>query len=119
MQFALSQWFRGEQHSILLILNITVLLGIATGWLLYFTIGQQVIEATYHGPWVEFLHKALMMEGQSILSLDHYYRRCAAGFRLTAHRQVSAAHYRSGFGFNLRPVRRLGFGDCVFLPTRD
>jgi hypothetical protein len=59
---------------VLLGLNAAVLLCVGLGWLLYFVFGQRSIEAIYVGPWIEVLHKGMMMEGRSILSLENYFR---------------------------------------------
>ena len=63
-----------KQNRVLLGLSTAVPLFLGTGWLLYFVFGHRLIEVIYGGPWVELLHKAMMMEGQSILSLEHYFR---------------------------------------------
>ena len=68
----MSDWIR--QNRILLGLNAGVLLCVGIAWLSYAIVGHRIIEAIYGGPWIEFLHKAMMMEGQSILPLDHYFR---------------------------------------------
>ena len=65
---------RTENDKTLLRINVAVLAGMAAGWLLYIGLSHRLIEAIYGGPWVELLHKALMMEGQSILSVDDYFR---------------------------------------------
>ena len=65
-------WIR--QNRILLGSNAGVLLCVGIAWLSYAIVGHLIIEAIYGGPWIEFLHKAMMMEGPSILSLDHYFR---------------------------------------------
>ena len=58
----------------LLILNAAVVLWMVAVWLLYFGFGDRLIEAAYHSPWVELLHKAMMMEGRNILPLEQYFR---------------------------------------------
>jgi hypothetical protein len=63
-----------EQNTVLLGLNAAVLVCVAITWLLYVLFGHRLIEAIYGGPSVEFLHKIMMMEGQSILPLEHYFR---------------------------------------------
>jgi hypothetical protein len=68
----MSDWIR--QNRILLGLNAAVLLCISIAWLVYGVFGQRLIEAIYGGPWIEFLHKAMMMEGPNILPLEQYFR---------------------------------------------
>ena len=68
----MSDWLR--QNRILGGLNAAVLLCLGIAWLSYGIVGHRLIEAIYGGPWIEFLHKAMMMEGQTILPLDHYFR---------------------------------------------
>ena len=65
---------RTPQIKVILGLNTAVILCVVIGWLTYFVFGLRLVEAIYGGPWIEFLHKAMMMEGQSILPLDHYFR---------------------------------------------
>ena len=55
-------------------LNVSRNPGVVIGWLLYSVFGHRLVEAIYGGPWIDFLHKAMMMEGQSILPLEHYFR---------------------------------------------
>lgn len=83
MPFAVSQRFRGcgEMtgraeliNRIALIFNGAILLSLAAGWLIYLAMGPRLIEAAYYSPWVEFLHKAMMMEGRNILPLEQYFR---------------------------------------------
>jgi hypothetical protein len=65
---------RTPQIKVILGLNTAVILCVVIGWLSYSIFGHRLIEAIYGGPWIDFLHKAMMMEGQSILSLGHYFR---------------------------------------------
>src|SRR5262245_37163585 len=63
-----------KQNRLLLTLNAAVLLCITTAWIGYVLLGHRLIGAIYISPWDEFLHKLLMMEGQNILPLEHYFR---------------------------------------------
>jgi hypothetical protein len=63
-----------NQNRALFILNTAVLFCVAIGWLLYFVFGHRLIEAMYSGQAIGFLHKIMMMEGQYILPLEHYFR---------------------------------------------
>src|SRR5688500_18027342 len=65
---------RTPQIKVILGLNTAVILCVVIGWLSYFVFGHRLVEAIYGGAWIDFLHKAMMMEGQSILPLDHYFR---------------------------------------------
>ena len=66
-----------KQNRILLALNGAVLLCIATAWTVYALFGHRIIEAIYTSTWNEFLHKAMMMEGQTIQPLEQYFRGAA------------------------------------------
>jgi hypothetical protein len=66
-----------KQNRLLLTLNAAVLLCIATAWIIYVLFGHQLIDAIYRSQWNEFLHKIMMMEGQHILPLEHYFRGAA------------------------------------------
>jgi hypothetical protein len=63
-----------KQNRLLLTLNAAVLLCIPTAWIIYVLFGHQLIDAIYRSQWNEFLHKILMIEGQHILPLEHYFR---------------------------------------------
>lgn len=63
-----------RQSKVILGLSAAVLLCVGMVWLLYAAFGHSMIEAIYGSPWIEFLHKAMMMEGQRILPLEHYFR---------------------------------------------
>jgi hypothetical protein len=65
---------RTKQNRLLLMINTAVPLCIAIGWLSYFLFGHQLIEAIYRSQWDKFLHKILMMDGQIIVPLEHYFR---------------------------------------------
>lgn len=62
------------QNRLLIVLNSFVLLGVTTVWVTYHLFGERLIETAYTSPWSEFLHKLLMVEGQSIRPLDDYFR---------------------------------------------
>jgi hypothetical protein len=66
-----------KQNRLLLTLNAAVLLCIATAWIIYALFGHQLIDAIYRSQWNEFLHKILMIEGQHILPVEHYFRGAA------------------------------------------
>jgi hypothetical protein len=63
-----------NHNRVLLALNAGVMLCVAIAWLFYVVAGNRLIESGYRGPWVELMHKILMMDGQKILPLEHYFR---------------------------------------------
>src|SRR5687768_10034135 len=69
---SMKEW--SKQNKVLISLNAAVLLCVAIAWIGYVAYGHRLIEAMYSSPWNEFLHKILMMEGQSIRPLEYYLR---------------------------------------------
>jgi hypothetical protein len=68
----MNRW--SQENRILIALNTTALLGLATAWSIYVFLGHRFITAVHASPWIEFLHRILMMEGQMIRPLEHYFR---------------------------------------------
>src|SRR5919198_3090403 len=59
-----------EQNRMVFLLNASVFLCIAIGWILYALFGHRLIEAMYKRESIEFLNSVI--EGQSIHPLAHY-----------------------------------------------
>ena len=63
-----------KHNRVLVALNAGVLLCLAGVWLFYAAAGNRLIGLGYRSPWVELMHKMIMMEGQKILPLEDYFR---------------------------------------------
>ena len=62
------------KHRLLILISIGVFVLVGLGWLSYFLWGHQIVADIYNSPSAELLHKLLLMDGQRILPLAHYFR---------------------------------------------